>query len=306
MDDGLIELTNGLQFPEGPIARPDGSVIFVEIARGTLSQWHPQTGYSVIADLGGGPNGAAIGPDGGVYVCNNGGFSWLDGADLMMPIGPATDYKSGSIQRVDLSTGEVATLYTHVGENALSGPNDIVFDRNGGMWFTDLGQVRARDVNHGGVYYAKADGSAIHEVVHPMHSPNGIGLSADEKTLYVAQTVPRLLTRFEITGPGEVAPTTGLNPGTAVGAQAPEHLLDSLALQSDGAICVGTIGTGGISTFDAASGDIIFTPMPDMAATNICFGGPDFKTAYITCSTTGTLISMPWPVAGHTLNFYDA
>ena len=69
-------IATDLQFPEGPIAMDDGSVILVEIARGTLSRVLPDGRVEVIADLGGGPNGAAIGPDGAVYVCNNGGFDW--------------------------------------------------------------------------------------------------------------------------------------------------------------------------------------------------------------------------------------
>jgi len=306
MANDMTTLVDGLKFPEGPIARPDGSVLFVEIAAGRFSKWHPQDGYSVVAELGGGPNGAAVGPDGAAYICNNGGFTWSDPNGPLFPIGPAADYQGGSIQRVDLKDGSVTTLYTHVGDHALSGPNDIVFDAQGNMWFTDLGQARARDVNHGGLYYARPDGSHIEEVVFPIHSPNGIGLSADEKTLYVAQTWPRTLTQFDIVEPGKLAPPAGILPGKSVGGQAPDHLLDSLALQSDGAVCVGTIITGGITTFDPNTGDFDFLPMPDMSATNICFGGPDLATAFITLSNTGKLVSMPWPVAGQRLNFYDA
>ena len=68
----IEEVTSGLRFPEGPIAMDDGSIILVEIARGTLSRVTPDGKVEVIADLGGGPNGAALGPDGAVYVCNNG------------------------------------------------------------------------------------------------------------------------------------------------------------------------------------------------------------------------------------------
>ena len=68
-------IADGLQFPEGPIAMPDGSVIVVEIARGTLTRVLLDGRKEVIADTGGGPNGAAIGPDGACYVCNNGGFA---------------------------------------------------------------------------------------------------------------------------------------------------------------------------------------------------------------------------------------
>jgi gluconolactonase len=70
----IRELATGLLFPEGPVALDDGSVLLVEIARGTLSRVTTDGRVQVVADLGGGPNGAAIGPDGAVYICNNGGF----------------------------------------------------------------------------------------------------------------------------------------------------------------------------------------------------------------------------------------
>ena len=73
----LSVLATGLRFPEGPIAMPDGSVLLVEIARGTLSRVSDGE-VSVVAELGGGPNGAAIGPDNCCYVCNNGGFTWIE------------------------------------------------------------------------------------------------------------------------------------------------------------------------------------------------------------------------------------
>ena len=86
----ITEITTELQFPEGPIAMPDGSVIVVEIARGTLSRVNPNGAIEVIADLGGGPNGAAIGPDGACYICNNGGFIWhKSGTGLLVSWPPA-------------------------------------------------------------------------------------------------------------------------------------------------------------------------------------------------------------------------
>src|SRR5437879_248960 len=69
-------LAEGLAFPEGPIALDDGSVILVEVRGATLKRVRPDGRAEVLAVLGGGPNGAALGPDGAVYVCNNGGYPW--------------------------------------------------------------------------------------------------------------------------------------------------------------------------------------------------------------------------------------
>ena len=80
----ITTIAHGLRFPEGPIAMPDGSVVLVEIERQTLSRVHPNGEVSVVAALGGGPNGAAIGPDGRCYVCNNGGFEWHRHGDTVV------------------------------------------------------------------------------------------------------------------------------------------------------------------------------------------------------------------------------
>jgi len=93
------EIASGLKFPEGPVAMPDGSVILVEIARQTLTRIMPDGKQHVIANLGGGPNGAAMGPKGKIYVTNNGGFNWIKLPDGRTFPGTApADYKGGSIQ----------------------------------------------------------------------------------------------------------------------------------------------------------------------------------------------------------------
>jgi len=123
----IHEITNKLEFPEGPIAMDDGSVVLVEIARGTLSRVFPDGKISVIAELGGGPNGAAMGPDGKCYICNNGGFIWHRRNGLIFPGMQPDDYNGGRIERVDLDSGEVEVLYRDCDGVPLKGPNDIVF-----------------------------------------------------------------------------------------------------------------------------------------------------------------------------------
>jgi len=166
-------MATGLQFPEGPIAMPDGSVLVVEIAVGRLTRVLPDGKLKVVAELGGGPNGAALGPDGHVYICNNGGFSWRTDAGFTRPTGAAADYQGGSIQRVNLATGGVETLYTACDGIPLHGPNDIVFDADGGFWFTDFGKTFEDRILRGAVYYARPDGRTIRRAAHPVLTPNG-------------------------------------------------------------------------------------------------------------------------------------
>lgn len=304
MDD-LKVMAEGLRFPEGPVMLADGSVALVEVARGTVSKVDRDGRVSVIADLGGGPNGMAFGPDGCLYVCNNGGFTWHESHGMLWPAGPAADYGGGRIERVDPATGKAQVLYDRCGEHRLKGPNDIVFDRHGGFYFTDLGKVRRRDRDNGGVYYAMADGSRIVELIYPMMTANGIGLSPDEKTLYVAETEGGRLWAFDLAEPGVVErePFPSPNGGRFLFNEAGLHRFDSLAVDAQGNICVATLISGAI-TVVAPDGRLVRrVKMPDYLTTNICFGGADMRTAYVTLSGSGRLVAMPWEEAGLRLNF---
>jgi gluconolactonase len=296
----LREITTGLEFPEGPVALPDGSVLVVEVKRGTLTRVAPDGRQTVVARTGGGPNGAAIGPDGKIYVCNNGGFTWHEVAGLTAPGEQPGDYTGGSIQRVDLDTGRVETLYTACDGRALRGPNDLVFDTTGGFWFTDHGKLRARERDRGGVYYARADGTAIREVIFPLDAPNGIGLSPDGRRLYVAETYTGRLWAWDVTSPGVLVSAAGLseNGGTLVAGLPGYQLFDSLAVDGAGHVCVATLANGGITVVAPDGTSLEHVPMPDPITTNLCFGGPALRTAYVTLSGTGRLVAMEWPRPG--------
>ncbi|MGB8842088.1 MAG: SMP-30/gluconolactonase/LRE family protein [Aliidongia sp.] len=293
----------GLKFPEGPIAMDDGSVLLVEIQRGTLSRVAPDGAISVVAELGGGPNGAAIGPDGAVYVCNNGGFEWHEAGGLTIPGHKPATHAGGLIQRVDLASGAVTTLYTECDGQALKGPNDLVFDRQGGFWFSDLGKSTRDHKEYGALYYAMPDGSRIVRVRDQLLSPNGVGLSPDERVLYAAETLTGRLWAFDVASPGVLAPAAAsYMPGRVVATLPGYQLVDSLAVEAGGKICVATIINGGITAFDPG-GAIEHFPFPDLIVTNICFGGPDLQTAWITGSGTGKLFRARWPRPGLKLNF---
>jgi len=306
----LREITNGLRFPEGPVAMDDGSVIVVEIARGTLTRIDPATGEKdVVAETGGGPNGAAVGPDGKLYVCNNGGcFDWHEVMGMLFPGAPppASYPGRGSIQRVDIATGEVETLYEACNGVVLRAPNDIVFDSNGGFWFTDHGVREARVSDRGAVYYAKTDGSSITEVIQPIDAPNGIGLSPAGDRLYVAETHTGRAWAWDVPAPGTVQGANPVGPagGNLLVGLPGFQLFDSLAVDGDGWVCIATLVSSGITSVSPDGATVEHLATDDPLTTNICFGGPDLRTAYITCSGTGRLLATDWPRPGLQLAYH--
>jgi gluconolactonase len=297
-------VATGLKFPEGPIWMPDGSIVLVEIAAGRLSRVQPDGSVETVSELGGGPNGAAIGPDGKCYVCNSGGFSWIEVDGLLYPEGTPDSYAGGRIERVDLETGEFDTVYTECEGNALSGPNDIVFDSEGGFWFTDTGKLFRRTTTRGGLYYAKTDGSHIEEVIYPLEFPNGVALSPEEDRVYFCETLNGRLWQYPLDGVGQLAADT--IPGSPDNLHhAPGGIrgFDSMAVDGAGNVCQATVFEGGISVVSPEGELVEFISLPDPLVTNICFGGDDLPTAYITMSGTGQLIKMSWPYGGHRLNY---
>lgn len=308
----IREITSGLRAPEGPVALKDGSVLVVELKGGALTRVAPDGRKEVVAEVGGAPNGAAVGPDGKVYICNNGGliFAEISGHTLPIP-GLPPSYGGGSIQRVDLASGKVETVYTECNGHPLRGPNDLVFDSTGGMWFTDFGKVEERRRDRGGIYYAKPDGSLIKEIVYPIDSPNGIGLAPSDKRLYVPQTFEGRVWQWDISSPGELTRVenpggeflSGPGGGTLLAGLPGYQLFDSMAVDGAGNVCVATLINGGITVISPDGKSIEHVPMPDPITTNICFGGPDLKTAYITLLATGKLVSIDWPRPGLKLHF---
>ncbi|MEO8714434.1 MAG: SMP-30/gluconolactonase/LRE family protein [Acetobacteraceae bacterium] len=293
-------LATGLCFPEGPVVLRDGSIALVEIERQTISRVRPNGAVEVIAHTGGGPNGMAVGPDGALYVANNGGFAWRHEHRMLRPVLQPSDYTSGRIERVDAATGEIRVLYDHCGEHALRGPNDMVFDDRGGFYFTDLGKVRPRDRDQGGLYYATADGARITEVAYPILTPNGVGLSPDGATVYVAETETARLWAFDLDAPGSARklPFPSPHGGRLVIGLGGYQRFDSLAVDAAGNVCVATLISGCISVIAPDGRLLRQVPTGDMMTTNICFGGADLRTAYVTLSGKGQLVALDWPEPG--------
>jgi len=296
-------VAEGLGFPEGPVVMDDGSIILVEIQKGAITRVWGDGRRETVAEPGGGPNGLAIGPDGALYCCNNGGFIYHQVGELTLPGNCPDDYSGGRIERIDIASGRVERVYEAVDGHPLKGPNDIVFDRAGNMYFTDHGKTYSRHRDFGGLYFAKADGSHVREMEFHYTSPNGVGLSPDESVVYMADTLTGRLWAFDLKAPGELAGENPLGPNGRVIATLPGlQYLDSLAVTAAGNVTVATILNGGITTFQP-DGATRHTAFPDPLVTNICFGGADMRTAWITLSGTGKLVRCRWEEPGLQLAF---
>ena len=296
-------LAKGLGFPEGPVAMGDGSIIHTEINGGWVTRVTPDGTVTRLGAAAGGPNGLALGPDGMLYLCNNGGARYIPGHFAGQ--GPADDYVTGSIQRVDPKTGARETLFTHVDGRKLSAPNDIVFDRHGGYYFTDLGKRYATSRDHGGLYYVAPGATAVKTLAYPILSSNGVSLSPDERTIYVADTESARLWAFDLEAPGVLkkAPEPTMQGARFLGGLPTFSRFDSLAVLASGNIVVATLVTGQITVFAPGGGVLRQVAMPCTHPTNICFGGADMRTATITLSGVGQLAQMQWDEPGLRLNF---
>lgn len=313
--DNLHILTEDLRFPEGPVVMPDGSIVVCELAGGAVSRVTQDGDVSVLAEVGGGPNGAALGSDGLLYICNSGGYKVRKNNKHYILLGePPEDYRGGTIQRICPRSGTCETLCKSTDDILIHAPNDIVLDSHGGFYFTDFGKFFGSTVKLGSIFYARTDGSGIRRLVHPIQFPNGIGISPDGRTLFAAQTYSGVVVRWTIVEPGvivrhrgedgaETAAHSDRRPGSLVGASLARGEFDSLAIEADGSVCVATIDhpQGGITTF-RPDGSVERLALPDTSVTNICFGGSDLRTAFITLSHRNALARLPWPRPGLRLN----
>ena len=298
-DDDIEILTDGLAFPEGPVVLPDGDVVVVEVRSGLVTRVHPDGTKDLLADVGGGPNGAAIGADGALYVVNNGGFAWSEAHGLVIPLSAEGSseppgFSGGWVDRVDPTSGEVTRILDHVDGDHLLGPNDVVVGADGGLWFTDFGKSHRRSMDRGAVYHCRPDGSGARLVAGGLTGPNGIGLSPDGSVLYVAETYTGRLLAWDVTGPGEVEG----RPRVVV---ATPHHFDSLAVEADGTVVVAAISAG-LSAV-RPDGTIEQYALPDAMTTNLAFGGEDLGTAWVTLSASGRLARVRWPRPGLRLAF---
>ena len=259
MSDGEI-IATGLEFPEGPVWR-DGALVFTQIVGGVVSRWTEADGVTEVAQTGGGPNGAAAGPDGSLYVTQNGGMTHETRA-------------TAGIQRIE-ADGALTLAFTEIAGLELEGPNDLAFGPDGRLWFTDPrgaadparndrpGRIFAVDIESG-------EGELVAEL-GPVF-PNGIAFLADGTLVWTESFSRRVMARVD--GRDEVV------------IELPDrHAPDGLCVGQDGRLYVATTFAHCVSVVE--DGQIVDRFVcGDGMATNCCFGGTDL---YVTESRRGTL-----------------
>lgn len=295
-------IAENLGFPESPVAMPDGSVVLSEMAAGRITRVWPDGSTDTVADVGGGPNGVGLLPDGRMVVCQNGGARFGTGpwpydfpgcAQIFRPMGAPAEPVAPQLQLVD-PDGEVRTLARDFTARdgttlPLVRPSDVCVDREGGFYVTDGGTTHGRSRAMTGLLYGTPDGR-LEEIVYPLEMPNGVALSPDGDRVYVAETRTRRVWEFTLSAPGRVVGGRGL---ATVPSGGPLNIggADGLCVARDGTIVVATLGAGGVTAFSPAGRLLGASAFDDPMTTNMTLSA-DETTLYLTLASSGRLVAV--------------
>lgn len=295
-------VAEGLAFPESPIWCADGSILLSEMAAGRISRVRPDGRVELVADVGGGPNGIGMLPDGRLVVCQNGGSTFgtgwwpydFDGCvQLFRPVGAAQNPVTPQLQLVgvDGSVHTLAVEFDARGGRAvpLVRPSDLCVDAEGGFYVTDGGTTHGRTRTMTGLLYGTPDGR-LEEIVYPLEMPNGVGLAPGGDRVYVAETRTRRVWEFTLSGPGRVVGGRGL---ATVPSGGPLNVggADGLCIARDGTILVATLGAGGVTAFSPDGQLLGALTLDDPMTTNMTLSG-DEATLYVTLASAGRLMAV--------------
>ena len=274
--DAVIEkLADGFTFIEGPLWRSGKGLWFSDVVGNVVRQWSPDGKVTEILRPGG-YDGNSL-PAGG-FVGPNGMTSDKDGAVLLCQHG------NRRIARIDAQM-KVTTLVDSFEGKKLNSPNDLVHRSDGSLYFTDppYGLPKqdddpAKELKFNGVY--RLAGGKLQLLVKDMTRPNGLALSPDEKTLYVANSDPqkKLWMRFDVAADGSVSNGRVFFD---VSAEKEDGLPDGLKVDQQGNVYA--TGPGGVWIF-APDGKHLGTIKPTEVPAN-CGWGDDGKTLYMTART---------------------
>jgi gluconolactonase len=256
-------------FLEGPCFDRAGNLYVVDIPYGRVLRVSPDAEWSVVAEYDGWPNGLAIHQDGRIFIA---------------------DHKRG-IMALDAASGQVEPVLAHVRREGFKGVNDLTFARNGDLYFTDQGQTGLQDPT-GRVFRLRRNGN-VDCLIDKVPSPNGLVLSKDEKTLFLAVTRANAIWRLPLHADGTTSKVGAFINMSGGGGP------DGMALADDGSLAVAHVGLGAVWIFDRLGEPLYrLVSCEELSTTNIAFGGAGAKTLFITESDSGTILSADIGIAG--------
>lgn len=250
-----VEVARTDEFSEGPVFDYDGNLFFTH---GRFVTRIDAGGNSKIWIETSGANGHKVLPDGTHLLCVPGDRAVLRIDVAGNPLGAASDQCDGK---------------------PLRAPNDLTLDAHGGFYFTDPGGSREAPI--GTIHYVDSAG-LTHLAAGGMRVPNGLVLSLDGKTLYVAETVPNRIVKFPVLEPGKLGRLeTFAQLPHRDGHQAEP---DGMAIDSDGNLYVAHLGTNSVKVLGPRGTIIHELPTPNYDTSNLVFGGPEMNQLYVTGS----------------------
>lgn len=257
-------------FFEGPCVDRNGNLLLTDVAFGRVFRVDVEGRFTLLGEYDGEPNGMAIHADGTLYIA---------------------DHRNGLVT-MDPESGEVTPLLERVRREGFKGLNDLIFDSHGNLYFTDQGQTGMQDPS-GRVYRLDKSG-AVTLLIDTIPSPNGLALSPDEKTLYVAVTRANQVWRLPLHSDGT---TTKVNIFLHLsgGHTGP----DGLAVDRTGNLIVCHCGLGVVWVFSPL-GEPLYrvNSAAGLDVSNAAFGGADGRTLYITEAETSSLLQVELPHQG--------
>lgn len=251
----LEKLADGFLFTEGPSADSKGNVYFTDQPNDRIMVWNVDGGLSTFMQPCGRSNGLSFDKDGYLWSC-------ADEKNELWQIAP--DKK-------------IIIIPSKYQDKPLNGPNDLWITRTGGVYFTDPYYKRSwwdhtsmpQDIQ--AVYYLSPDHKTIIRVASDLIQPNGIVGTPDGKTLFVADIGGKKTWRYTINKDGDLSNKTLFC----------EMGSDGMTIDTKGNIYL----TGkGVTIFDKTGKQIENIAVPESWTANVCFGGPDMKSLFITAS----------------------